>query len=343
MRLNSAPLTPGLESPVRGHAVVVGRARVAVEGPSEHLRVELLRAIRVVDRDLEVRRSVGHGASLWPMDRGHPLTGDRQMEPPSPSRHWAGHPAETRTQDVAADQEHPRREDQDDPGRLRRDEQEQERHGVGDERHPPGHHRCPQPERRLREQEDGRHAEGVDVEDLRDEAPREHVRGARREPADDDDALPMAATTAPAEAAAANIIAMNSSPLPRNTVAKNWSSCRPRRSRATAMNQRKNSPAKGTSATAKRSFGAPVWSHVLGFAGQVGDRHADDQDAGPEQDGEQDAGDRAGDGVAARRLAPQRALVVLRCVHPTPAPHGLTKHHCPRCRVGAVRPETESG
>ncbi len=53
-------------------------------------------------------------------------------------------------------------------------------------------------------------------------------------------------TTAVTVASAANSIAMNSSPLPRKTVAKNWSSLRPIRRRMTARNHRKAMPEKGT-------------------------------------------------------------------------------------------------
>ena len=59
-----------------------------------------------------------------------------------------------------------------------------------------------------------------------------------------------AATIAPAVAAPAKTMARNSSPLPMNTVEKNWSSNLPRRSLATAMNQRKARPANGTRARA---------------------------------------------------------------------------------------------
>ena len=47
-------------------------------------------------------------------------------------------------------------------------------------------------------------------------------------------------------ATAANSMATNSSPLPKNTVAKNRSSNRPMRLRSTAMNQRNAIPVKGT-------------------------------------------------------------------------------------------------
>src|SRR6266508_139643 len=47
-----------------GHPVVLGRAGVSVERPAEHGAVELLRAVRVVDRDLEVRGSRWHAALL---------------------------------------------------------------------------------------------------------------------------------------------------------------------------------------------------------------------------------------------------------------------------------------
>ncbi len=53
-----------------------------------------------------------------------------------------------------------------------------------------------------------------------------------------------------AAAAAAKIIARKSRPLPRNTVAKNWSSKRPRRLRAAAMSHRKKISAKRIDASA---------------------------------------------------------------------------------------------
>jgi len=56
----------------------------------------------------------------------------------------------------------------------------------------------------------------------------------------------VALMSAPALAEAANGIAMNRNPLPRNAVAKKRSSCSPIRSRIAAMNQRNAKPAAGT-------------------------------------------------------------------------------------------------
>jgi hypothetical protein len=93
------------------------------------------------------------------------------------------------------------------------------------------------------DEEDGGHPQGVDVEDLRDHLSGVEVRAARGDP---DGSLAWLATMAPAEAAAA----------------KNWSSKRPRRSRATAMNHRKKSPAKGKRPRANLNRPAPVSSHA---------------------------------------------------------------------------------
>src|SRR3954452_25133988 len=58
---------------------------------------------------------------------------------------------------------------------------------------------------------------------------------------------PLAATStrAPENAAEANRLATNNKPLPRNTVAKNWSSNTPSRLRSTPINHRNAIPANG--------------------------------------------------------------------------------------------------
>src|SRR6516165_5614224 len=71
-------------------------------------------------------------------------------------------------------------------------------------------------------------------------------------------------------APAANSIARNSRPLPRNTVAKNWSSRLPKRSRKTPMNHKKASPANGTRFNATATRLELVLSHSPGSNGSVG-------------------------------------------------------------------------
>ena len=70
--------------------------------------------------------------------------------------------------------------------------------------------------------------------------------------------------SAPASAAAANSIARNNRPLPKKTVAKNRSSCSPRRSRNTPMNHRKAIPANGTKFRASAILPEAVLSHDPG-------------------------------------------------------------------------------
>ncbi|MEU5376436.1 MULTISPECIES: hypothetical protein [unclassified Streptomyces] len=78
--------------------------------------------------------------------------------------------------------------------------------------------------------------------------PKSQVGGAGRPPG-----RLVVASTASAAAAAANIVATKTSPLPRKTVARNLSSASPMCARITPMNQRKKMPANGTSASAART------------------------------------------------------------------------------------------
>ena len=86
------------------------------------------------------------------------------------------------------------------------------------------------------------------------------------------DPAAASAISPPAKAAAANSMATNSSPLPRNTEAKNRSSRCPIRSRTTPMNHKKAMPAKGTRfsamTTARRRAGSV--SHAPDVAGSEG-------------------------------------------------------------------------
>ena len=65
-------------------------------------------------------------------------------------------------------------------------------------------------------------------------------------------------------------MARNSSPLPRNTVAKNWSSCIPIRSRSTPINHRKLIPAKGNRSRAISMDFELSASHLPGSSGLSG-------------------------------------------------------------------------
>src|SRR6516164_825446 len=76
--------------------------------------------------------------------------------------------------------------------------------------------------------------------------------------------------SAPATAAAANSIAKNNNPLPKNTVAKNLSSRSPRRSRKTPMNHRNAIPANGTRLTARATVLDSDLSHDPGSCGSSG-------------------------------------------------------------------------
>src|SRR6516165_5702467 len=71
-------------------------------------------------------------------------------------------------------------------------------------------------------------------------------------------------------APAANSIARNSRPLPKNTVAKNRSSRLPKRSRKTPMNHRKASPANGTRFNAMATRLELVLSQSPDSSGSVG-------------------------------------------------------------------------
>src|SRR5262245_8830771 len=75
--------------------------------------------------------------------------------------------------------------------------------------------------------------------------------------------------SAPATAAAANSIAKNRRPLPKNTVAKNLSSRSPRRSRNTPMNHNAI-PANGTRLTARATELDSDLSHDPGSCGSSG-------------------------------------------------------------------------
>ena len=112
-----------------------------------------------------------------------------------------------------------------------------------------------------------------------------------------------AAISPPAKAAATNSMATNSSPLPRNTEAKNRSSRCPIRSRTTPMNHKKAIPAKGTRfsamTTARRA--RRICQPRAGGRG-IGRCRDDDEDEGQaEQQREKDS--RGGRGRARRAKA----------------------------------------
>src|ERR1700730_12926459 len=70
--------------------------------------------------------------------------------------------------------------------------------------------------------------------------------------------------------AVTNIIPRNRRPLPRETVAKNWSSFSPRRSRNTPRNHRKAIPENGMRFKARDTLSEAVFSHEpvsLGLTG----------------------------------------------------------------------------
>jgi hypothetical protein len=65
----------------------------------------------------------------------------------------------------------------------------------------------------------------------------------------------------PIAEAETNIIPRNKRPLPKKTVAKNWSSFSPRRSRKTPRNHRKATPANGMRFNARDTLSELVFSH----------------------------------------------------------------------------------
>src|SRR5258708_19384868 len=75
--------------------------------------------------------------------------------------------------------------------------------------------------------------------------------------------------TEPINAAAANSIARNNKPLPKNTVAKKRSSSWPSRSRSTPMNHRKATPANGTRFNATAIVPVSVVSHAPASSGSA--------------------------------------------------------------------------
>ena len=98
----------------------------------------------------------------------------------------------------------------------------------------------------------------------------------------------------PATAAATNSMATNSRPLPRNTVAKNRSSCAPIRSLITPMNHRKAMPANGMrfSPIATAVLFPESVSQPPATAGLAGDGDPEQGERCDQEHGKDDAGDR---------------------------------------------------
>ena len=97
----------------------------------------------------------------------------------------------------------------------------------------------------------------------------------------------------PARAAADNIMAMNSNPLPRNTVAKSRSSPSPIRSRTTPMNHRNAIAANGQQVQRHhdRLAAAAVSQPVAGGVGIARSRASHEGKSDREQNREDDPGD----------------------------------------------------
>ena len=157
-------------------------------------------------------------------------------------------------------------------------------------------------QRRRRDHEHGGHAHRVDREQRAGHPPavRPHRivwRHCRQLSGD----TSSPAATAPVQ----NSIATNSSPLPRNTVAKKRSSFSPMRSRTTPMNHRKAIPANGNRLRAIDDRAPAVESSMTQSPASVralGDGEVDEDLRGAHQHGEHDAGDRRGPRRADRLL-----------------------------------------
>jgi hypothetical protein len=114
-------------------------------------------------------------------------------------------------QDIVANQQNPGGEHKQDPLEIPAAEQQEHRTALAKQRDPAQHEARLEGERGGHDHEDHRYFEGIATA-LPD--------------------VPNKSIDAPNAAAAPNSVPRNSNPLPRNTVAKNWSSSVPRRSRS---------------------------------------------------------------------------------------------------------------